>query len=171
MLAKQENLELVRLLNKIEWPVCPDLFDAICNNLPVNPVDLAVIRKGEEGPEVFLIYRDDHFFKGWHFPGSVILPGRAIKSVLKDVIEREVGVRTRGLSFDLVGIHQFMKGKSAGKCARGQELDVFYAIFLTKDVNVGTGEHRKFFPLNKLPKNILSHHKVLAASIKEYVGL
>lgn len=169
MLTKRENLELIRLLHKMEWPVAPDLFDAICNNLPVNPIDLAVVREGDEGPEVFLIYRDDTFFKGWHFPGSVILPGRTIDSVLKDIMEREVGVRVKGLTFDLVGFHQFMKGKGVGRCSRGQELDVFYAVSLGRNCKVKIDENRKFFPLHKLPKDILSHHKILAVSIKTYM--
>ena len=169
MLINEENFELIRLLNKIEWPVTPDVFDAVCNNLSINPVDLALLRKGEKEHEVFLIYREDKFFKGWHFPGSVILPGRTVNSVLKDVVEREIGISAQGLMFELVGFHQFMKGKNTGECPRGQEISLFHALFLDSKTKIETDKNRKFFPINKLPHNILPHHKILALDLKEYL--
>lgn len=169
MLTNKENLELIYLLNKIEWPVTPDLFDAICNNLSVNPIDLAVLREGDEGSEVFLIYREDNFFKGWHFPGSVILPGHTIKSVLKDIVGREMGISAEGFAFDLVGVHQFMKGNNIGECPRGQEVDLFHVLFLDRGTKIEIDENRKFFPISKFPDDILSHHKVLFSSIKKYL--
>lgn len=169
MLTNKENLELIYLLNKIEWPVTPDLFDAICNNLSVNPIDLAVLREGDEGPEIFLIYREDNFFKGWHFPGSVILPGRTVSFALKDIVEREIGTSTEGLTFEFVGFHQFMKGGSFGECPRGQEVDLFHVLFLDRETKIETDESRKFFPISKFPDDILSHHKVLFSSIKKYL--
>src|SRR3989344_322546 len=151
MITNEENLELVRLLKKVEWPVPLDLFDAICNNLSVNPIDLAVIRKGDEGYEVFMNYREDIFFKGWHFPGSIILPGRTIMSVLEDVIEREVGTSAEGLKFEFVGFHQFMKGSGFGECPRGQEVDLFHVVFLDQEIKIETDDTRRFFPINKFP--------------------
>lgn len=170
MLTNQENLELVRLLNKIEWPVSADLFDAICGNMSINPVDLAILKKSTDGFKIFLIYRKDNFFDGWHIPGSVILPGRTIAMVLKDIIEREINIPEKGFDFKFITFHQFMKGSNLGQCPRGQETELLYALFLEEDVRIETDEFRKFFPIEKPPENALSHHKTLLLSIRNYLS-
>ena len=92
MLTAQENFQLVKLLDKLEWPVTPEVFDALCVNFVTSPIELAVIRRGEKEQEVLMIYREDKFFNGWHIPGSVILPGRTIELVLSALVRREVGI-------------------------------------------------------------------------------
>ena len=48
MLTAQENFQLVKLLDKLEWPVTPEVFDALCVNFVTSPIELAVIRRGEK---------------------------------------------------------------------------------------------------------------------------
>ncbi|MDO8604210.1 MAG: hypothetical protein Q7K40_02300 [bacterium] len=170
MLTNQENFELIRLLNKIEWPVRSDLFDAFCGNMLTSPVDLALLKKSAAGFEIFLIYRKDKFFDGWHVPGSVMLPGRTVLTVLKDVMEREINIHEKNFDFKFIGFHQFMKGHEFGQCSRGQETELLYVLFLEESTKIRTDNERKFFSIEKLPDDILSHHQILISSIKNYLN-
>lgn len=170
MLNEEETDQLVTLLGKLTWPVDSRVFDALCENFSVTPVELVVLRESREGPEVFMIYRKDRFFTGWHSTGSIILPGRTVDFVLRDIITREVGISLAAPHFEFVRFRQFMKGNGPNQSARGQEVSLIHVLRLPKEVEVSLNAERKFFPLSKLPEDLLQHHKMVLADVKKYLS-
>lgn len=170
MLTDGENRQLVELLGKLSWPVDPGVFDALCENLSVTPVELAVVRKGPRGPEVFMVYRKDKFFTGWHITGSIVRPGRTVDDVLRDIVSREVGVSLAEPLFEFIRFRQFMKGEGPNQSRRGQEVSLIHSLFLPEGTEVHLDAGRKFFPLHDVPGDTLEHHKVVLADIREYLA-
>lgn len=52
-------------------------------------VDLAVVDNGE----VLMTWRDDEYFRGWHFPGGCLGPGENLDQAVQRIAERELGLR------------------------------------------------------------------------------
>jgi hypothetical protein len=170
MLTGGENHQLAELLKKLSWPVDSKVFDALCENFSVTPVELAVMRKSLCGPEVFMVYRNDKFFRGWHITGSIVVPGRTTDDVLRDIVSREVGISFAEPHFSFVRFRQFMKGSGPNQSRRGQEVSLIHILFLPDDTDVSLDGERGFFPLNNLPRDTLQHHKVVLADVREYLA-
>ena len=170
MLTEKENQQLVALLGKLAWPADRSVFNALCENFSVTPIELVVIREGVHGPEVFLSYRNDEYFTGWHITCSIILPGWTADRVIKDILSREVGISLAEPRAEFVRFRQFMKGGGYGQSRRGQEVSLIHVLRLPEGTEVSLDAGRKFFPLSELPEDILFHHKVVLADVKEYLS-
>ena len=169
-MTNEENQQLAALLGKLTWPVAPEVFDALCENFIATPVELAIVRESSNWPEVFMIYRDDTYFHGWHITGSLILPGRTVGTVVHDIISRELGISLSEPDLTFIRFREFMKGAGPGQSSRGQELSLIHVLRLPEDADVPLDEHRKFFPLSDLPSTTLPHHVVVLEDVREYLA-
>ncbi len=164
-----EETELIRLMSKVQFPVSPDVFDVWCENFISNPVELAVVRNCGRTSQIFLIYRADKYYRGWHMPGSVLLPGRKVKQVLESLVKREVGLELAELKNPPVFLDymEFAKGNGKGENPRGQKLSLLFVLKLESSEYVTADGG--FFSLNELPEDLLTSHKVLVERVRRHL--
>ena len=151
-LTEMESKTLVSLMKKVEFPISPEMFDAWCGSFVTNPIELAVLRVRDGCQEVFMIYRNDAFYVGWHMPGSIYLPGNTVQQVIQRLVKREIKQEISATKF--VGYVEVSKAENP----RGQELSLLFVSWLVGNNDVS---HGKFFPLENPPPNTLEHHKKL----------
>ena len=102
-LTKKEQKELVRLMNKLSFPAPLSVFEAWCRIFGTVCAEIAVIKNKDKNPEIFLTYRKDKFFKGWHIPGRVCIPTEKISNTLRRVYEEEIKMSIAKQKF-LIGL-------------------------------------------------------------------
>lgn len=150
-LTKKEQKELVRLMNKLSFPAPLSVFEAWCRIFGTVCAEIAVIKNKDKNPEIFLTYRKDKFFKGWHIPGRVCIPTEKISNTLRRVYEEEIKMSIAKQKFFDWFERPF--GKGMGQSPRGHE---FSFVFMAESKNkVRENSTEKFFPLNKLPKDLI----------------
>lgn len=82
----------IRLLRGLLERVLPlpkipkDLFLPIMGKVVPVAIEVVLIRDGE----VYLTWRDDEFFRGWHVPGTYICPGEAFLQTAQRCADREM---------------------------------------------------------------------------------
>ncbi len=163
-LTPEESLQLAALMQKVEFPVSQEVFNEWCANFSIGTAEIALFRinpKTKE-KEVFLTYRKDRFFDGWHFPGSVILPGKTVQDTLNKVIKSELGSMQMTEPKYLTW---FERVKGRDKEVRGQELSIFHVA--STSAEDGETETAKFFALNNIPENLILEHRVVIDYLKE----
>lgn len=163
-LTREQELQLAVLLREMTFPTkTQELFEAWCWSQITNPVELAVMRN-EKAREILLIYREDKFYRGWHMPGSVILPGTNSLLARVNLIEREVRAPISIPRF--VGYKEFPRGNGCAENSRGQELSLLFVAHLTGDLPETSA--KRFFPLGAIPEGTLGHHIELIKMIREW---
>ena len=161
-LTPEEQEIAASLLSKATFPLSRDLFNAWCGSFVVPCVEIALLRNGEKGREIFLIYRHDEFFKGWHIPGSVIQPGQTIAVMLKKVADNELQhaqLRPQFLSW-----FEHMKGNAPNESARGHVISLVFVSEVPESLI--ESEIEKFFPLTDVPGDLLPEHISVIEKIK-----
>ncbi|MEK7116782.1 MAG: NUDIX domain-containing protein [Patescibacteria group bacterium] len=150
-LTSQEEKELVRLINKLSFPTPLPVFEAWCQVFGTVCAEVIVIKNKDKNPEIFLTYRKDKFFKGWHIPGRVCIPTEKIGNTIERVCKEEIKMPITKESFFDWFERPF--GKNIGESPRGHE----FSFVFTAELKGKKRENQieKFFPLNKLPKNLL----------------
>jgi hypothetical protein len=169
-LTEAEQDELARLLAKLTWPVPEKTFRAICENLIMTAVELAVLRGSKSNPEVFMVFRDDSYWPEgqWHMPGTILLPGKVLGTAMPGLIEREVGRIINEPHF--VGCYDLPKGGGYGQSRRGQVVSRLYAVWVNNESRVRQDERNKFFPLNNMSHlSILSEHLYMLNKLRAHV--
>lgn len=79
------------------FPKSPyDIFEKFMSKVVPVAVELVLIRQGK----VFLTWREDNFFRGWHFPGGFISPRETLIKTCQRIADRE----TPGLSIISVDV-------------------------------------------------------------------
>lgn len=166
-LTKNEQNELVRLMKKIEFPAPVEIFNTWHNVFGIVCAELVVLRQKNGIYEIFLEYRNDQFFCGWHIQGRVHFPNEKIMDTLDRVIKEEV--RTIVTTPKFFGWFEYPKGNDIGQCERGH---AFSFVFISKPKKMPTtNATRKFFPLNQLPKNLLKGHVPVIKAISKKLNL
>lgn len=166
MLSQGEQNKLIKLMEKISFPTPISVFKAWCKVFGVICTEVAVVKNGKNGPEVFLTYRNDEFFNGWHIPGAVHLPNENIDSTLKRVLRTEIKMRVNKPRF--FGYFERMKGNGTNQSKRGYELSTFFTCRLMG--KAAESDNEKFFPLNNLPKNTMTAHLPILRKMRISLG-
>lgn len=150
-LSNLEIKTLEKLLKKV--PALPrvprELFIPLMSkNVPV-AIELAPVSNGK----VLLAYRNDAFYKGWHFPGSFMIPGETFEESCKRIISNEIGLRVKKISLMFIAVSP-----------RNKRFPLAHILFRC-DVS-GTAKRGEWF--SKMPKDIIASHvrfwKALSAS-------
>lgn len=152
-LTKQEISALGKLLKKVPAiPSVPEEFfiSLMRKNVPA-VVDLAIIRNHK----ILLTYRDDVFYRGWHFPGGLIHPRETFKQTASRILLKEVGLKLAKIE----KINTFNNSKDK----RFHCLSIFFICRLA----VGEPIDGKWF--SDCPKDIIPEHKRLWSNIKPHV--
>ncbi|MFA6339048.1 MAG: hypothetical protein WCW87_03255 [Candidatus Paceibacterota bacterium] len=165
MLTPKEEKILSELINKIEFPIGIDIFYAWAQNFYQNAVEFIILREGVDEKEIFLIWRDDKYYKCFHIPGTIIRPKETQKIALKRLVKDEINNAKLSTPKYLKFI-EFMKGDKEGELARGQVCSFIYVANTKDDLKIIDG---KFFPISKIPDNTLSAHKIIIDYIKKEI--
>lgn len=156
-LTADEEEILVNLMERVEFPVSPRIFDVWCNKFTVNVVELATTRLNSSGlREILLIYRKDKFFDGWHIPGSVILPCRTVNDTISKIVSSELG--NVSLSTPIF-LNWFEKVVGVDRNLRGQEMSLLFHSNI--DGFFKESESAKFFSFDNIPGNLIESHRIL----------
>ncbi len=154
MLSPKEIKTFIRLVKKIhssghELPEA--VFDALCKILPSAACEI-IVSDRKQG--FLLTYRKDKFWKGWHFPGSVLRNHEEFVGALKRIAKEELDSDLRFYKF------LFPMNYSRGK--RGHSVTFVFWCALKGSPKTG-----KFFKI--MPKNIIAEHKQLWKKVKKFV--
>ena len=145
MLTNKEIKKLVSLLAKIKNPhegLPQPVFDALCDVIPFVACELVVI--GKKG--ILLTWREDKWWKGWHFPGGLLRYRESFDERIQKVAFDELGINLTSCKF------LFPINYSQGVRCHSVSL-----VFLCKTAMIP--KDGKFF--KKMPKSIIESHKEL----------
>ncbi len=133
-------------------PLGTVLFNAIAKVSVSVAFEAVALRRNRETEEleVYLVRRapDDSAYPGqWHVPGSILRPAEKDEHVLVRLGKREFGTK--------ITHSKFVAMVSYPREARGHFISLVYRVRLEGEPS----ENGKWFPVDKLPSNIVSHHK------------
>jgi len=155
MLNAREIAQLSRLLKKIQRPqgdLPQPVFNALVKVVPFISCELAVTNAREE---ILLTWRDDAYWKGWHFPGRLIRYGENFLHCIRSTARRELNIRISRAKFLFpMDYHK--------TCPRGHAVSLVFSCPTRQKPNDG-----KFFA--RMPKDIISDHRLLWQKVKSEV--
>jgi len=140
MISQKEIKQLAGLLKKIDNPhegLPQPVFDALVNVVPFVACEVIIIndKKG-----VLMTWRDDKWWRGWHFPGGLLRFRECFEERIEQVAWQELGINISTFEFLFIKNHE--------QCARGHAVSL---VFLCQtEMKPKTG---RFF--KKMPKNIV----------------
>lgn len=154
MLTKKETEQLALLLGKIDDPhsgLPQPVFDALCNVIPFTACELAIMNKKGE---LLLTWREDKWWKGWHFPGGLMRYRESFDERIKKTALQETGVHVK--------THEFLFPINYDRGSRGHCVSL---LFLCKAETATTGTFFK-----TMPKDIIFDHRILWKHIRAKTG-
>ena len=138
----EDKLMLVDMLNDVvtnKNRLGTPLFNKIADLIPLVAVEIVLYNtKGE----IFLTYRDDENFTGWHFPGRILRFGNTFEDELLKVLEYEVGITNVDYRFLLPRNYSH---------SRGQEVSIVF-LGLCDSSEMGKGSWFTSLPDDTLPQ-------------------
>ena len=159
-LTEDETKELVRLLEKLEWPLDPHVFHALVGKVVTVPQELSVIN---EENRILTFYRKDGEYDGHHQPGTVLRNNETVQQAL----ERLKGGELAGAEIEPpknIGWVEIPQGNGFGENPTRHEVSLLWLARIKEYSGPGT-----FSPLNQLPNNTLPHHKLIALKVQEHL--
>lgn len=117
------------------------LFNKLCGIVPMVAVEVVLVNSNNQ---VFMSYREDEFFAGWHFPGRILRFGNDLDSEITALFNRELEVYNfrYSLMFPL---------NNNKHIKRGHIVSLVY--FATSTENPGWGEW-----FDTIPENTIEDH-------------
>ena len=140
-----ESKQLVILMKKLPNPkkgLDHPIFDALCGVVPFVACELVIV--GPQG--MLLTWRQDRWWKGWHFPGGILRYRENFEDRIAKVASSELGIRIT--DYKLIFPINFNKSKRCHAVS---------LVFLCHTDD--TPKHGKYF--TKMPKDIIPEHKEL----------
>ena len=160
-LTEPETLELVHLLEKIEWPVNKQIFHALMTKIISVPMELAVI---DDKNRIFTSYRQDTEYDGHHLPGTVLRDNETVPGAICRLLKSELA-DAKIESIKNIGWIEICRGNDFGKNPTRHEVSLLWLARIKNYI----GKSGVFSPFDQLPKNILSHHRLIAEKVQEYL--
>lgn len=154
MLTKKEIDQLAALLKKIDDPhggLPQPVFDALCDVVPFVACELAIMNKKGE---LLLTWRDDKWWKGWHFPGGLMRYRETVDERIKKTALNETGIRVKA--------YEFLCPINYHSSPRGHGVSL---IFLTKSEHAKEGTFFK-----TMPKDIIPEQRIMWRHIRAMTG-
>lgn len=155
MLDKKEIKQLVSLLKKIENPhegLPQPVFDALVKLVPFAACELIIANNKKE---ILLAWRDDKYWKGWHFPGGLLRFGESFDERIQKTAWNELGIN--------IEKSKFLFPVNYVGSARGHGVSLIFLCFTQMIPKDG-----KFF--KKMPRNIISEHRELWEKLSKKIN-
>ena len=144
MLTQKATKQLVKLLGKVKNPhkgLPEPLFSALTKIVPFASCEIVIMNHKKE---LFLTWRDDEWWQGWHFPGGLMRYKESFERSLQNTAKRELGIRLS--SFKFIFPVNYNKGP------RGHSVSFIFLCQTRQKPKVGN-----FF--KTMPKDMISLHK------------
>ena len=136
------------------------VFFAWLRNFYANSAECAVLRNNDGVIEILLKQRDadDPFYSlMWHMPGTICLPGRNLKKMVKLCYAKEIFEENPVLSDKIAERAEFVHLWDRLDEPRGQTWQFLHVVELTHDECLEIKRGR-FFGLHELPGNLVKSH-------------
>lgn len=150
-MTRQELRTLVKLLGKLEHPergLPQEVFDALVRVVPFIACELVVISPQEE---LLLVWRDDQYWKGWHFPGGLLRYRECWEERIQSVAQQELGVKIKKWKFLFAVNHP--------NTVRGHGVSLVWLCRAAQPPKAG-----KFF--SRMPADIISAHRQMWKKVR-----
>ncbi|MEK7643496.1 MAG: NUDIX domain-containing protein [Patescibacteria group bacterium] len=149
-LSPDETTKYLELQRKVGWRKAGTLvFES---GFPIHPYvscEIAIVRRMLDTDCIFMWFREDAHYRGWHMPGGYLIRGESHEEWIRRVLAKETAFTLRSYH----EIRTFSARPSTGWVPNHQ-----MAHFFLCDVD-GDSPEGNFFPLTKLPDNTLEHHR------------
>ncbi len=161
MLTTAEEITLIELLGKMKWPISKDVFHALMPKVVSVPLELCTL--DQEG-RVLMIHRTDPEYTGYHMPGTVLRDNEDVPTALTRLIHEELSGSPVATPKN-IGWVEVKRGTGEGEDQGRHQISLLYLTHI-EGAYRGKGE---FFPLDAIPDDTLSHHKMLAEKFRQYI--
>lgn len=156
MLSRAELKILTKLLPKASAPrrdIPQELFDALAQVVVFPAAEMVV---ANSHGEILLTWRDDPFWRGWHFPGGIIRFKESLRERIDKTLKRELGVK--------VTSHRFLFPMEYSDSPRGHEISLVFLCQIR-----GKPMDGRFF--KSMPKDIILSHRMLWKQARKHVKI
>ena len=143
MPSNKDHKNLSKAIRKLKFPIPVEIFNALNATIPISACEIVIFDKSKG---LLLTWREDEFWKGWHFPGSIIRKGEKFEQTLKRVAKDELGRNLKS--------HQFIFPMNYHNGPRGHSVSFVFLCELS-----GQPKDGKFF--KTMPKDIIKDHREL----------
>ena len=160
-LSHSETKELVKLIEKLEWPLPKPIFHALLGKIVSVAIELCIL---DDKQNILTFYRNDHEFVGHHTPGTVI---RDSDKSIEEALDRLIRTELKDYKIsgpENIGWVHVSKGIGRGKNPTRHEVSLIYLAHVASGCGEGV-----FSPITRPPKDILSHQKVMLEKVSGYL--
>ncbi|MFZ2522338.1 MAG: hypothetical protein WAX44_01680 [Minisyncoccia bacterium] len=165
LLTEDEQVELARLMEKRalhpRQRVTLDLFLAGIKVHTSNSSEVAILRHGSNGLEIYLLQRpeNDPFYAGeWHMPGVMLFYDELIHDgavrAMKEALKEEVDPSTIPPHHQ---VFEWLMGNKSGHCPRGHTVCFLHTIIVSEE-HAWKLTKGQFFPLKSTPTPMIEVH-------------
>jgi ADP-ribose pyrophosphatase YjhB (NUDIX family) len=166
-LDEDEKKELARLLEKVDnVQIRGEIWHQLVKKFITVPIELCIV---DSNNKVFMVYRKDREFDGYHIPGTVINDWETVDQACARLVNGEV-LRDAGFSItkpESVGWLEVRRGEGAEESKTRNAISLLYLARL--DGAYEEKEGMAFFDFNSLPENTLGHHKFILRRFNQYL--
>jgi hypothetical protein len=166
-LSPQELVIFTDFLRRIKnTQIRGQAWKELAKKIPFVPIELIIT---DAFNRVFMIYRDDGEFKGWHIPGSVWNDWETIPDRRKALVAGEV-IKDAGLTISdpvPIGWLGVYRGDGPDNSLTRNSCALMHLAHVIGEPTMREGYG--FFPLDHLPEDTLSHHKYMLRRFKQYL--
>ena len=152
-LTKSEEKKLVRLLSRVKLPAPYPVFIVLCKSVPMVAVDIALMK---DKNHLFLTYRNDEFYRGWHMPGSILIYHEKPIKTFYRAAKKELGLGPKNLT----GVK--FQNYFSQKDIRGNGITLLFTAHSAVKLKNG-----KYFCLDNLPEDFLKEQLMEIKALKQ----
>ena len=167
-LNDEEKKELAHLLEKAEnVEIRGEIWHQLVKKFITVPIELCILN---EENKVFLVYRNDREFDGYHMPGTVINDWEKVEEACKRLIRKEV-TEGAGLTITEPISIGWLEVRRGDKPEESKTRNAISLLHVAKVIESRTPfEGAGFYGFDELPENTLGHHKYILRFFKRYLS-
>jgi ADP-ribose pyrophosphatase YjhB (NUDIX family) len=166
-LDEEEKKELARLLEKVDnVQIRGEIWHQLVKKFITVPIELCIVNNENK---VFMVYRKDREFDGYHLPGTVINDWETVDEACTRLVHGEV-LRDAGFTITKpksIGWLEVRRGSGKEESRTRNAISLLHLAHL--DGNYTEKEGMGFFGFDNIPQNTLGHHIFIIRKFKEYL--
>lgn len=166
-LNEKEKKELVILLEKVEsTEIKGDIWHQLVKKFITVPIELCIL---DDDNRIFMVYRKDREFDGYHMPGSVVNDWETVEEAKARLVKGEINDGAGIEITEPISIGWLDSPKDAGPAEPSPRHGVLLLHIAYFHGTFSPREGMGFFPLDNIPENTLGCHKFLVTFLRKYL--